>query len=294
MAILTDPPEWEVPGTKPPRNIIEVVGWEVGSRPPAPWWNWFFYTVAKSLRELETATLARIINEAGVPGIMAGPESDRPDSTPETEGRIFIATDTKRMFRDRGNGWDLLNTPETIGAETPAGAQAKADAAAGAALSAAKAYADEAVAAHVADTNNPHQVTAAQLGLGDVLTNLAQILGSRIVDHNLDVVDSPNGYYVRWQNGLQLCWTGIAGWGQEEGNKEDDIWVFPAAFKERPHVVGFSHSYNQFPVHFWIREIRRDGNRIPFNGSQVPISRYRLSTPNNYETVHLLAIGRWN
>ena len=115
------------------------------------------------------------------------------------------------------------------------------------------------------------------------------LLDSRIVEMG----SNSNGEYVRWQNGLQLCWTGIGGWGQHEGNKEDDIWVFPAAFKETPHVVGFPDSYNPYPVHFWIRQIRSDGNQIPFNGSQVPISRYRLSTPNNYETVHLLAIGRW-
>src|SRR5690606_6518265 len=144
--------EWRVPGQKPPPNIIEVLGWEVASHPPAPWFNWFFHRVFESLLELESATLARVVNEAGVPGLMAGPESERPAASPLTIGRIFIATDTKRIFRDMGGGWDLLNTPEAIGAETPAGAQAKADAAAGAALSAAKAYADEAVAAHVADT----------------------------------------------------------------------------------------------------------------------------------------------
>src|SRR5690606_4114514 len=134
----------------------------------APWFNWFFHRVFESLLELESATLARVVNEAGVPGIMAGPESQRPAASPETEGRIYIATDTKRVFRDRGNGWDLLNTPEAIGAETPAGAQAKADAAAGAALSAAKAYADEAVAAHAGRTDNPHGVTKSQVGLGNV------------------------------------------------------------------------------------------------------------------------------
>lgn len=271
MSIMTDPPEWEVPGPKPPQTITHDLGWEVASYPPAPWFNWFFHRTFKSLRELEAAILARVINQGGVPGVLAGLENERPEPTPETVGRIFIATDTKRIFRDRGDGWDQLSTPEAIGAPTLTQ-----------------------FANHVSDNNNPHQVTAAQLGLGDVLTNLAQILGSRIVDHNLDVPNPPNGWYVRWQNGLQLCWTGIAGWGLQEGNKEDDIWVFPAAFKERPHVVGFPYSYNEFPVHFWIREIRSAGNRIPFNASQVPISRYRLSTPNNYESVHLLAIGRWN
>lgn len=32
------------------------------------------------------------------------------------------------------------------------------------------------------------------------------LLDSRIVDHNLDVADPPNGWYVRWDNGLQVCY----------------------------------------------------------------------------------------
>jgi len=168
VAILSDPPEWRVPGQKPPQNIIEVLGWEVASHPPAPWFNWFFHRVFESLLELESATLARVVNEAGVPSIMAGPESERPAASQETVGRIYIATDTKRMFRDRGNGWDLLNTPDAIGAETPDGAQQKADAAAASALSSALAYTDSAVAAHANRTDNPHGVTKAQVGLGSV------------------------------------------------------------------------------------------------------------------------------
>lgn len=38
-----------------------------------------------------------------------------------------------------------------------------------------------------------------------VQAGLDVLAGSRIVDHNLDVVDPPNGYYVRWENGLQVC-----------------------------------------------------------------------------------------
>ncbi len=51
-------------------------------------------------------------------------------------------------------------TPGDIGAETPAGAQAKADAA----ESNAKAYVDE----HIDNTSNPHGVTKSQVGLGNV------------------------------------------------------------------------------------------------------------------------------
>lgn len=126
-----------------------------------------------------------------------------------------------------------------------------------------------------------------------VQAGLDVLAGGRIVDHNLDVAAPPNGWYVRWENGLQLCWISIPGWGVQEENKEDDIWVFPAVFGERPYVVGFPASYNQHPVLFWSRQRRDDGSEIPFNASQVPISRYHLSTPNNYVRVCLLAIGRW-
>lgn len=288
MAILTDPPEWEVPGTKPPRNIIEVVGWEVGSRPPAPWWNWFFYTVAKSLRELETATLARIINEAGVPGIMAGPESERPAASPLTIGRIFIATDTKRIFRDMGGGWDLLNTPEAIGAETPAGAQAKAEAAASAALSGAQAYADQAVAAHAGRTDNPHQVTAAQLGLGDVLTHLAQILDSRIVDHNLDVPNPPNGWYVRWENGLQVC----VGWvtvftGDDTNAVKTGTQPLPASFATGAALWAGNECWD------WCIYQNTDLNAVIHSFSwRAERKESRWGSAFNYP-IHFIAVGRW-
>lgn len=58
------------------------------------------------------------------------------------------------------SGGDDALSPGDIGAETPAGAQAKANAA----ESNAKAYADE----HIDSTSNPHGVTKSQVGLGSV------------------------------------------------------------------------------------------------------------------------------
>lgn len=63
----------------------------------------------------------------------------------------------------------------------------------------------------------------------------------RITEHNLDVADPPNGYYVRWENGLQVAWfrsqavtvdtlTGAL-------YAKSTIWIFPAAFVVPPYVI---------------------------------------------------------
>ena len=57
--------------------------------------------------------------------------------------------------------------------------------------------------------------------------------GVRIVDHNLDVASPPNGYYARWENGLQVCW-GLVGIGGGAAN----TLTFPAQFAgQRPRTV---------------------------------------------------------
>src|SRR5690606_19792570 len=57
------------------------------------------------------------------------------------------------------------------------------------------------------------------------------LLDSRIVDHNLDVPNPPNGRYIRLDNGLQVCWgfvTLFVGDGSS-GAKTGDFNL-PAAF----------------------------------------------------------------
>lgn len=110
---------------------------------------------------LDQEVVKRIVNAGGAPSIQAGPDASKP--TPGTAGRLYVATDTQIIYRDTGSAWQKVGvvkwddiegkpssftpsahktthaiggsdalSPGDIGAETPAGAQAKADEAAGA------------------------------------------------------------------------------------------------------------------------------------------------------------------
>jgi len=41
--------------------------------------------------------------------------------------------------------------------------------------------------------------------LDRIKDNFSLLEDAQIVEHNLDVSDPDNGYYVRWENGLQIC-----------------------------------------------------------------------------------------
>src|SRR5690606_39021258 len=79
-----------------------------------------------------------------------------------------------------------------------------------------------------------------------IMANFAELAGSRIVDHNLDVADPPNGRYVRWDNGLQICSVRIDVGEYTSTRTEQGItiyrwtetWTFPAVFLQAPHVSG--------------------------------------------------------
>ena len=77
-------------------------------------------------------------------------------------------TNIETHVNDKNNPHNV--TPEQIGAETPQGAQAKANQA----EENAKNYSDQQVSAHASRTDNPHNVTKQQVGLGNV-DNVQQI-----------------------------------------------------------------------------------------------------------------------
>src|SRR5690606_17343878 len=85
------------------------------------------------------------------------------------------------------------------------------------------------------------------------------LLDSRIVDHNLDVADPPNGWYVRWENGLQVCFVSLSLSGVAYTTTIGPLyprdsavtWTYPAVFNVTPIVVatwerGIDDSYKGF------------------------------------------------
>ncbi|WP_028988019.1 hypothetical protein [Thermicanus aegyptius] len=138
----------------------------------------------------------RMFNAGGVPSAQAGTDASKP--APGTVGRLYIANDTGRIYIDTGTAWALIATvnwndiagkptsftpsahasshassgsdpisPADIGAETPSGAQAKVD-------------------AHANRTDNPHAVTAAQVGA------LASVDGVSNPGGNIDLIAGAN------------------------------------------------------------------------------------------------------
>lgn len=57
-------PDWNAQGAEPPESL-KTNGWQVGQKPPADFFNWFFYNSAKALIELQLEAIN--IDQKGVP-----------------------------------------------------------------------------------------------------------------------------------------------------------------------------------------------------------------------------------
>lgn len=92
------------------------------------------------------------------------------------------------------------------------------------------------------DLRQLQQHIAALQAVSGLAPYIQAILDSRIVEHNLDVSNPPNGYYVRYACGLQICWhrweqepVDPAPEGSQVNRKQTGVDVqFPAAFAVAP------------------------------------------------------------
>lgn len=88
-----------------------------------------------------------------------------------------------------------------------------------------------------------------------VQAGLDILAGSRIVDHNLDVADPENGYYMRGEDGWQVCWneshdfqSGTVSTSMLQGLtvyrlSAPRAWSFPAPFRDTTYAVTAVYSY---------------------------------------------------
>lgn len=186
MAFNEKLPEWHNAGVEPPESK-KSEGWQPDDKPPADWFNWLFNRIYKALTEIrnilgghvdataphsghetpagatakastaETNAKSYTDNHAEsktTHGIGSGyyvAKTSRSDQLPayaDIQGKPSSFPPDKHKNSHASGGSDALS-PADIGAETPAGAQAKVD-------------------AHGNRTDNPHSVTKSQVGLGSV------------------------------------------------------------------------------------------------------------------------------
>lgn len=130
-----------------------------------------------------------------------------------------------------------------------------------------------------------------------VQAGLDVLAGSRIVDHNLDVVDPPNGYYVRWENGLQVCLHVLlipqsgSEWHVHQGDYD---WFPPVAFTGIWMAFGTAANTDANPASD-SSVFENDKTIVRWYGSRMAFRAVWRATvwyTNNVQ-VSLFAIGRW-
>jgi len=151
------------------------------------------------------------------------------------------------------------------------------------------------------------QVVGELQTVSELAPYIQAILGSRIVDHNLDVANPPNGYYVRLDNGLQVCmrlWNQHPFEGTTQGQIVRDssvIWQYPAAFTQLLFAIA-----SGYPAYWgapWPSTGINDYGGIMFSPADNDVSpslaltsiriRYWYRIYGGRLDIMALAIGRW-
>jgi len=136
--------------------------------------------------------------------------------------------------------------------------------------------------------NIPTVTNRVQDDLNAVRENFQHLDQSRIVEMG----SNANGTYVRWENGLQVCFVnGVAFVGDGTSDVKTGIWTHPAAFASSPAIVGRNAQAQASPV--WHLEVNPGADTGITN---VFWRAYRASgiwlSGTNYH-LHYIAIGRW-
>ena len=94
MAFNKTVPQWNAPGTEPPSSLKQS-GFTAGYKPPAAYFNWFWYSVGQCLTELQNkhTSLEQIVAQ-----LQAGGDDDDGDYLPLTGGTLSGALTVMENF----------------------------------------------------------------------------------------------------------------------------------------------------------------------------------------------------
>src|SRR5690606_16082554 len=111
-----------------------------------------------------------------------------------------------------------------------------------------------------------------------IAANFAELAGSRIVEMG----SNSNGTYVRWENGLQVCFA-----TRSTSASEDTLWTLPAAFIDTgwtpcggvaaafeagAQVITFQ---GRTTSSIMLRVLNASGNRVPGSAFIIAIGRWK-------------------
>ena len=113
--------------------------------------------------------------------------------------------------------------------------------------------------------------------IAKIRENFAELAGSRIVEMG----SNSNGTYVRWENGLQVCFA-----TRTTSASEDTLWTLPATFIDDGWVFssGLGASFGS------------EARAITFQGRTTNSVMLRILNASGARvpgTAFIIAIGRW-
>ena len=110
--------------------------------------------------------------------------------------------------------------------------------------------------------------------------------------HKMEIGQNENGNWVRWNNGLQICWIFQPSWPGSATNQTHGqeycsdrlTWTYPKPFIENPVFVGGASGQ---------REVKSSANTGQDSSTRISFRLHRALTSNIDADVWLIAVGWW-
>lgn len=134
---------------------------------------------------------------------------------------------------------------------------------------------------HITNTTDAHDIDKHFAATAE--DDVHGLAGAVIVDSG----SNTNGSWVRWSNGLQVCWQTTTAVFSNSVRSADIDWTFPVAFKSPPFVAANSYNSATYLLHagYYGGLSAAAVSRIAFGNYSEPVTRTNPAA--------LFAIGWW-